>query len=208
MEEVPAVRRAAREAVRDIEPDRLRTDILARIEEASAAPGVLTLLSTDGAADADGPHELAAGVQLVYEGLRLTRRLAHEEPWAAGDGRDADVAMLVADVLVSRGFFLLARTRAADPAVDMVRTFGRDQSRRLAGEQPRHPPYALEVDALELAVLTGQAAAGRPLPDARGFARDLVEEHDGRLPPANALASDPSRSRLGTVIGGGEVRAE
>lgn len=208
MEEVPAVRRAARDAVGDIEPDRLRTDILARIEDTSAAPGVLTLLSADGDGDADGLQELAAGVQLVYEGLQLTRTLAHEEPWRTGDGREADFEMLVADVLVSRGFFLLARTKAADPAVDMVRAFGRDQSRRLAGEDPVAPPYALEVDALELAVLTGQAAAGKALPDARGFARELVEAHDGRLPPASAILADRSRNRLGAVLAAGEVRAE
>ncbi|ELY98915.1 DUF7114 family protein [Natrialba asiatica] len=134
----------------------------------------------------------AAGVQLIYEGLRLTRGLAHEDSWC-GDSAHAnqpksqsqpqpqpqsahqvqsqpenqtqsqsrlehhpqsqsqsqsdlqsqpqsrsqspsqytdDLTILAADILVARGFSLLARTDAADKAVHTVQAFGRDQTRR------------------------------------------------------------------------------
>lgn len=208
MDDAAAVRRAAKDAVRDIEPDRLRADIVSRIDDMVASPGVLTVMSANGSTDVDGLVELAAGVQLVYEGLQLTRRLAHDEPWRRGSDQEGDFAILVADVLVSRGFFLLSRTAAADRAVSMVQAFGRDQTRRLANDAPEGPAYALEVDAIELAVLTGQAVAGQPLPDARAFARELVEEHDGCLPPVGAVTSDRSRNRLGGLLTGGEVPVE
>ncbi|UHQ95994.1 hypothetical protein HYG82_21195 [Natrinema halophilum] len=37
----------------------------------------------DAGCDPDGIVTHAAGVQLIYEGLRLTRTLAHDEPWTA-----------------------------------------------------------------------------------------------------------------------------
>jgi len=86
MEEAVVVRRVAREAVADVEPVRLRENLTTHIDDGSVAPGVLTVLvgRSDGvdASDAgDGLLERAAGVQLVYDGLRLTRRLADEVPW-------------------------------------------------------------------------------------------------------------------------------
>jgi len=203
------VRRATEEAVRDIEPDRLRADIRARVEEMSATPGVLTLLSaraTPGTDPPDGIAELAAGIQLVYEGLRLTRTLAHDEPWASGNDATGDLAIVLADVLVARGFFLLARTEAAQSAVSMVQAFGRDQTYRVRGEAPPSPDFDLDIDVLELAVLTGQAAAGQPLPsDARRFATEMVADHDDRLPPVGAILSDATRTRLDDVLASEEL---
>jgi hypothetical protein len=93
MEEAAAVRGAALDAVGDVEPDRLRERIRERLEDGSMAPGVLTLLSGQAvAADApddapafstDGIAERGAGVQLIYEGLRLTRTLSQDPPWNA-----------------------------------------------------------------------------------------------------------------------------
>lgn len=209
MEEAEAVRQAARDAVRDIEPGRLQADIVERLDAMSQTPGVLTLVSAralDGD-PADGVLELAAGVQLVYEGLRLTEHLAADEPWTRGEYEEGDLAIIVADVLVSRGFFLLARTEASQSAISMVQAFGRDQSYRVRGEEPASPDFDLQIDVLKLAILTGQAAVGRPLPtDIREFTADLVSTHGGNLPPVEALRSDQLSDRLDTLLADGEVR--
>lgn len=205
MEEADSCRRATYEAVADVEPPQLHDRIELILENASMVPGVLTLESaaataTEGRAvlesghqqpatdpnaghsrvtgyDTDGIVTRAAGVQLIYEGLRLTRSLAHDEPWAdleSPAAADGDLGILAADILVARGFYLLARTDAAGKAVRTVQAFGRDQTRRdgiergetTDGDRDSHPDGVdpasidanLERDILELAVRTGAAA--------------------------------------------------
>ncbi|MDS0260042.1 hypothetical protein NDI56_11620 [Haloarcula sp. S1CR25-12] len=186
MEEVAAVRQAALASVDDIEPDRLRERITARLDDASFAPGVLTLVTATAVRgrSVDGDEDIAAGVQLIYEGLTLTRRLAHDDPWTTGDRDAADLDILIADILVSRGFYLLARTDAAEAAVDVVRAFGRDQTElRSTGDTALDD--ALEVDICELAVVAGVTAADHELtPDLRALGADLAA--DG-LPESVAL---------------------
>ncbi|MEF8775611.1 MAG: hypothetical protein V5A43_03790 [Haloarculaceae archaeon] len=199
MEEAAAVRRAARDAVEDVEPAPLREHIEHHLAEASMVPGVLTILCVRAVDErpgddrtrgslADPVAKRAAGVQLVYDGLRLTRRLATEEPWgqdptvgegATGDATatDDNVAILAADVLVARGFYLLARTEAADAAVGVVRGFGRDQTLRR-----RRPDDGLdrnlEADVLELAVVAGATlAGGQATPGLRDYAAGLANGH-------------------------------
>ena len=112
MEEAAAVRRAASEATADVVPEALRETIDDHVADGSVVPGVLTLLSARVVTgeDPDGLTEQAAGVQLIYDGLRLTRHIAQSNPWAeAGvaaewSREEADMAVLAADVLVSRGF--------------------------------------------------------------------------------------------------------
>jgi len=180
MEEVAAVRRAALASVNDIEPERLRDRITGRLEDASLAPGVLTLLTAAAARESgdvlDGDSDRAAGVQLIYEGLSLTRRLAHDEPWEGGDRDAADLDILIADILVSRGFYLLARTAAAEEAVEVVRSFGHDQTElRTTGD--RSLDATLEADIFELAVVAGTTAGDRqPTPGLRSFAASLTAE--------------------------------
>ncbi|MGB9930705.1 DUF7114 family protein [Haloarcula amylolytica] len=203
MEEVAAVRRAALAAVDDVEPDRLHGRIDARLDDASLAPGVLTLVSADATSDppidlADGVADRAAGVQLIYEGLSLTRQLAHDDPWVNGDRDTADLDILIADILVSRGFYLLARTEAADAAVSVVRSFGHDQTvRRTTDDESLDT--ALETDILELAVVAGVTAAGiRPTPTLREYATELAV--DGLPPNAELLGeevADALRARAG-----------
>ena len=99
MEEAAAVRGAALDAVGDVEPDRLRERIRERLEDGSMAPGVLTVLSARAVAtrgssdttsvDTDAVADRGAGVQLIYEGLRLTRSLSRDPPWE-GDGELVD----------------------------------------------------------------------------------------------------------------------
>lgn len=163
MDRVARCRWAAREAVADVEPPRLQAVIAETIDDASMTPAVLTVesaVAADPDADRDAVARRAAGVQLIYEGLALTRRLAGDEPWDEHRER-SDLEILAADILVARGFYVLARTDAAGKAVRTVQAFGRDQTRR---EEPGADADALDTnlerDVAELAVLAGAAAVG------------------------------------------------
>ena len=218
MEEAAAVRRAASEATADVVPEALRDTIDEYVADGSVVPGVLTLLCARSVADEepDGLARHAAGVQLIYDGLRLTRDLAQSNPWRDGRGEspdatadrggidwtaagrdEADMAILAADVLVSRGFYLLARTEAAEDAVAVVRAFGRDQTDRETadGAAADDLDRNLEADVLELAVTTGVAAAGGRPADADGLAADFAPESP-RFAPAETFFDDGRRSRL------------
>jgi hypothetical protein len=215
MEEAAAVRRAAREAVDDVEPGPLAEYIDSTLAEGSMVPGALTLLNVSAVGDGpglaggdgtltDGIATRAAGVQLIYEGLRLTRELVHEEPWTvthpSADRDEADLAILAADVLVARGFYLLARTEAAEAAVAVVQAFGRDQTvRREAGDDGLD--RNLEADVLELAVVAGSTAADRgATPQLREYAASLANGHP--FEDANTFFPDTVIERLGTLAGG------
>jgi hypothetical protein len=209
MEDVAAVRRAAQRAIEDVTPDRLRERIEDRLAEARMAPGVLTVAS---ARALDGQHpeetfeavaERAAGVQLIYEGLRLTRTLAREEPWEdAREESNGDI--LLADILVARGFYLLARTEAAAAAVGVVRTFGRDQTLRRTEADPAYD-HALEADVLELAVVAGTTAAGGRAPDRlREYATELGGDE---LPAPDRLATEDVADALSALAGEGDVQS-
>ena len=217
------MRNAAREAVGDISPARLRGIIDQRLVEGSMIPGVLTLLAArtvdadPSEGGADGPDALdrrAAGVQLIYEGLRLTRTLVHDDPWLSDPGPDAgaDVEVLAADVLVARGFAMLARTEAADRAVETVRAFGRAETDREAGRAPG--TRSLEANVFELAAVAGAGVAGRDVPlPLRQYVVGLARTRPTPLPPAAeslpetvedvmqrvAARSDPESARPGAA---------
>lgn len=168
MEEAERARAAAREAVADVEPDDLRAAMDRRLARTSVVPGVLTLLSARviaGGADDDALAGRAAGVQLIYGGLSLTRDLVESDPWLAeGDDGDrpADLDVLAADVLVARGFRLLARTDAADAAVRTVRSFGRERTDVQEGRDPS--ARTLEPAVFDLAAVAGATANGADAP--------------------------------------------
>lgn len=224
MEKADTCRRAASEAVADVEPPRLSELVGSVLERASMVPAVVTLESatavapetngtvpsleesTDDASVSVVTH--AAGVQLIYEGLRLTRTLAHDEPWVGEgtdddpDGIDADLEILAADILVARGFYLLARTDAAGKAVRTVQAFGRDQTRRetlaTGDDQParaREIDANLERDVLELAVRAGAAAVGEtPSPRLLAAADAIADEIGPSFPPAEECLPALERS--------------
>jgi len=203
MDDAVRARRAARDALADIEPERLGEAIRDRLADASMAPSVLTLVSAralDAAVDPDAVAERAAGVQLIYEGLRLTRTLTHTEPWLGDDeaARRADLDILAADVLVSRGFYLLARTETAERAVEVVRAFGRDQtSRREPEADARALDRNLEADVFALAVAAGTTAAGvAPGAELLEYAAGLASELDGDLPPHDDALPDAVADRV------------
>jgi len=203
MEHAVAVREAALEAVADIVPEGFRGDIEAFVADGTHVPGVLTLVAAEGAgADPTELTERAVGVQLIYDGLRLTRRLTVTDPWASGhDAERANVDILAADVLVSRGFFLLARTEAATDAVEVVRAFGRDQTARRDVANPAHLDRELEADVLELALVTGTTAAGVTPGETGRVARELAGAYDDGFPEPDALFDDATRERIATAAG-------
>ncbi|ELZ56616.1 MULTISPECIES: hypothetical protein [unclassified Haloferax] len=213
MDDAVRAREAAREALSDIEPEALRAALDERLDAASLTPAVLTFVSAravEPKVDLNGLASRAAGVQLIYEGLRLTRSLAHDEPWSHLDSpeadTDADLDILAADVLVSRGFYLLARTEAADHAVETVRAFGRDQTRRRSAAESERPDLdgELEVNICTLAVVAGTTAVGSAPPTALvEYAAGLADTHDGDFPPADETVSEGTVERIAALYQGG-----
>ena len=203
MEEAARARRAAREAIADITPDRLRDAIETVLAEASMTPGVLVLLAAESvdAGQQAGVEERAAGVQLIYEGLCLTRAFIEEEPWQDADGYvAADLDVLIADVLVSRGFSLLSHTPAATKAVETVQSFGREETNRREPSSPTPAPLYLEAHVFELAAIAGSTANGGE-PDAVVAARfDAVLTAIDELPL-------PEPATVAAMLGEPTVRA-
>lgn len=210
MEQAVLARRAAREAVADVEPRELRGRIDTILADASMAPGVLVVLSArsiDPNLDPTAIEDRAAGVQLIYEGLRLTRTLASEEPWASTvNHTDANIDVLAADVLVSRGFYLLAMTEAADRAVETIRAFGRDQTHRRDAEADRDAlDGTLETDVFELAGVAGTTALDAPPDQVRATIEELAAMIEGEPLPAAATLFANGRTRLPTEVADGQV---
>jgi len=215
MDEAAATRRAAFDAVGDVEPTQLRDRIEHHLDTGSMLPGVLTILSVR-AGTATGPAtnendalldpvaRRAAGVQLIYEGLRLTRTLAHDEPWNVGEKETGDLDVLVADVLVARGFYLLARTEAANKAVETVQAFGHDQTVREMTEDP-DLDQNLERDVIRLAIVAG---AGLREPGSGTAVTELATDITGEFetdgfPTADSFGTDQFLDQLVSVAGSG-----
>ena len=207
MDRVARCRRAAEEALADVEPPALAAVIAEVLEDASFTPGVLTLVSASEADPEADPEDLssrAAAVQLIYEGLGLTRTLAREEPWAdvtvdqaavhaAPDSIRADLEIVAADVLVARGFYLLADTDAAETAVETVRSFGTDQTAhdRSTGTDAIGDS-SLERDVLKLAVVAGTTAVGdTPSAACLELAGELADRSEGGFPAVDRWSSVP-----------------
>lgn len=194
MDDAVRVRDAAEDALADIDPQQLRDTLFGRLADAEMTPGVLTVRSARALVpdnEGVGVPERAAGVQLIYEGLRLTRDLSHDPPWERLDADsgeiDADMEVLAADVFVARGFYILARTEAAKDAVEVVKRFGRDQTLRRSAPDPANLDRNLEADVFELAVTAGTSAVGGVAPERlRTYAADLTADTEG-LPPVRAL---------------------
>lgn len=208
MEEAEQARVAAQDAVADIEPDGLRAVIDDHVTTSSMMPGALTILSAaavDGRVEDSAVRQRAAGVQLIYVGLRVTRELVASEPWAETDTPDPDddLDVLAADVLVARGFRILARTEAAGHAVQTVREFGREQTD--AQEGRASTSRSLEANVFELAAIAGGTATGSDAPvPLRQYVVGLADDADAPLPDASeGLPANPEEDmgRVGTSRG-------
>ncbi len=204
MDEVAQAHTAVMEAIRGISPDRLKQAMNAHLLRASMIPGVLALLSASvvsGDAEETTVSHRAAGVQLIYDGLRLTRALVHAEPWD-GDvsAVEEDLDILAADVLVARGFQLLSHTEAADKAVETVRAFGTEQTELRSGAATAR---SLEENVFELAVIAGATATGSETPlSLRQYVVGLARSHgEPPLPPAPEGLPDGIEEAM-TRVGG------
>ena len=206
MDEGVRARRAAQEAVADVTPSRLGERLDELLVDAWTPPGALTLVfacAVSSTADLDAIAERAGGVQLIYEGLRTTRRLAREEPWAdREDHAEPNLDILAADVLVSRGFYLLARTEAAEAAVRTVRHFGRDQTRLRNGDADPAVDRNLEADIFEVAAVAGTTAVGsEPSQAMCEYAVDLVATMETPPAPEPSVLPDSTAGTIADLAG-------
>lgn len=180
MDETAHARAAFRDGIGDIAPDALRTRLEGVLESASMTPGALTVLTAvalDESVDLDTAARRGAGVQMSYEGLKLTRSLIHTDPWANGDREDGDMNAIAAEVLVARGFEYLAHTGVAMDVVDAVRHFGRDQTLRETAEDGAELDRQLEADFVRIAVRAGVDVALGTIPeDVDALADDFADE--------------------------------
>lgn len=161
MDAAGRVRLAALETLAEIEPATLATELRSIVREASMVPGVVTIRTAERlGAPGESALDRAVGVQLSYEGLRLTRQLIREEErYAAANPTDSYLSLVAGEVLVSRGFGELAETAVAGQAIEIVQEFSRNQtvdyrSDVVSGTSGR----SLERDVVALAVAAGSTA--------------------------------------------------
>ncbi len=185
MDETAHARAAFREGIGDIAPAALRTRLEEVLESASMTPGALTVLTAtalDESADLETVSRRGAGVQMSYEGLRLSRELIHADPWAAGDRDEGDMDAIAAEVLVARGFEYLAHTGVALDVVEAVRHFGRDQTLRETATEPNDLDRGLEADFVRIAVRAGADVALGSVPDRIDTLAEELAEEFGTVP--------------------------
>jgi hypothetical protein len=202
MDEASNVRATALELTSNIERTPLGERIDTLLQDASMTPGALTVLTArtlGGDEFVDAAATRGVGVQLSYEGLRLARALVHDDAiWEAEDRTDGYIELLVSEVLVSRGFYHLARTEASDTAIQTVRRFARNQTRRqVPNFDPADLEGTLESDILRLAVEAGATLVyPDPPAEAMAYADRLAEELDTTPLPDAEVALAGAREEL------------
>lgn len=193
-------------AISDVVPAPLRTRVDDHLQESDLTAGRLTRLAAEAVDREADPEELdrrVVGVQLIYEGLKITRTLVRAPPWADEPAVEADLNVLVADVLVARGFSLLAQTEATDEAVETIRRFARDETNRGASrpDSAVHD-HALEADIFELSIVAGVTATGVGRPNGtRAFATTLAASLDADAVDEDRGFPESVDDRLATFLG-------
>ncbi|CAI50007.1 uncharacterized protein NP_3832A [Natronomonas pharaonis DSM 2160] len=198
MDETAHARAAFREGLADITPGALRDHLEEVLEDASLTPGALTVATAtalDGAVDRDLAARRGAGVQMSYEGLRLSRSLIRTTPWEHGDRESGDLDVIAAEVLVARGFEYLAHTGVALDVVEAVQQFGRTQTLREAPDCEAVPATRLEADFVRIAVEAGADVALESTPqEVTALAEALAEEFSADpLPTPDVVLADADR---------------
>jgi hypothetical protein len=211
MDEIAHARAAFREGIDDIAPEDLRTRLEGVLESASMTPGALTVLAAmtlDESAEIDRVANRGAGVQMSYEGLRLSRELIHVDPWSDDNREEANLDAVAAEVLVARGFEYLAHTGVAMDVVAAVRHFGRDQTCRETATDPASLDKRLETDFIQIAVEAGVDVALETIPEtAVAIAEELSEElGTDPLPRADAALAGVDE-RIATAIASPDTTA-
>lgn len=199
-------RDAALMALAEIEPDTLRTELQEIITDASMVPAVVAVRTAERLTGREGEQiaiDRGVGVQLSYEGLRLTRELIREEEQYDASGVTASYLSLVgAEVLVSRGFEALAETPVAHQAIEIVQRFARNQTldyreNAEAGTAGR----SLEWEAISLAVAAGASTAVEPVPAfLTEFGENLAAELDSEPFPHASGVDMRIRSGLEAAV--------
>ena len=213
MTEEGAVSDALWDSLADIGPPTFRSHLEGVLEDQSLTPGVLTVKTAralDGSTDLEASAMRGAGVQLSYEGLRLTRAVVDERGALDTAVEEAQeeyyLDLLAAEVLVSRGFYHLATTGVSDQAVEIVRRFGRNQTHELDGQSPTEA--SLEEDVIKLAVNAGADMSTTPVSSAvTSFGERLATELEREpLPdPDDALAGIEGRITTAATASGVEA---
>tara|TARA_B100001013_G_C24575555_1_gene428428 strand:- start:428 stop:1072 length:645 start_codon:yes stop_codon:yes gene_type:complete len=170
MDAVSRVRVASCRAVEDVEPIRLREIIINQIEGESSTFGLATIVVSEEVGRTNEKPAIvdnkAAGVQLIYEGLRLTQDLVRGNRWKYNEQKlNTDMDLLAADVMVAKGFHLLSRTKAAHKAVETIRTFGITETKWSDKDDTASVQHmSLERDIFELAIIAGFVSPDLEIP--------------------------------------------
>jgi hypothetical protein len=204
MDETAHARAAFSEGIDDIVPEALQGRLEGVLESASMTPGALTVVTATAlgeSVDLDTASRRGAGVQMSYEGLRLSRDLIHTDPWSNDDRREGDMNAIAAEVLVARGFEYLAHTGVAMDVVDAVRHFGRDQTLRETGGTPAELDRRLEADFVRIAVRAGADVALGTIPEPVDTVADELAEELGTDPlPGTETALCGVAERISTAV--------
>lgn len=211
MDETAHARAAFRDGIGDIAPDSLRTRLEGVLESASMTPGALTVLTAatlEESVDLDTAARRGAGVQMSYEGLRLSRELIRTDPWSNGDPDEGDMNAIAAEVLVARGFEYLAHTGVAMDVVDAVRHFGRDQTLRETTDDGAELDRRLEADFIRIAVEAGADVALGSIPEGIAILADDLAEELGTDPlPDSETALVGVEDRITTAVASPDTTA-
>lgn len=193
-------------AVSDVVPTPFHNRVDRQLQCSAMIAGQLTRLAAralDGDVHPEDLDRRVVAVQLIYEGLKLTRTLARVPPWEDDHASDGDIDVLVADVLVARGFALLARTEAAPEAVETIRGLARDETNRtLERSDSDVTDRALEADVFELSIVAGVTATGADRPTGTSeFATALAESMDDEPTGGDARLSQAVIEGLEEFVG-------
>lgn len=181
------------ESLGDVEPRPFRDRLYSKISGISLTPGVLTMKTAhtiDPSLDSAATAHRGAGVQLSFEGLRLTRSIIQEQPWdELDDPEPYYLDLLAANVLVSRGFYHLTGTGVAEQSIEIIQRFARNQT-YVQQSTPELLEAPLEIDIIKLAVNAGADMAMQSIPTAVSSYGDTLAhelEQDPLPQPEDAL---------------------
>ena len=160
-----------RAVVADIAPAALRTRILHHLKDDAVSTGPVVrqaAVMAGGAVSTDELDRRVVGVQLIADGLSLLQGLSRDPPWDHGRKSGADLDLLAAEVMVAKGFSMLADTAAAQQAVTTIHNLAMHESVLAEPDaRVRSVPNTLAADLIELGVTAGITASDSP-PSAPG----------------------------------------
>ncbi len=196
------VRETLEQSLADIEPPAFQSRLQTHLADISLTPAVLTVRTAQAlepSVDEGACALRGSGVQLTYEGLRLTRSILRDQRW--GGERDSYyLDLLAAAVLVSRGYYYLADTGVSREAVEAARRFGRYQTYDQNGDLT-DSEYSLEADFVALAVNTGADLALQTVPPTiTAYGESLARDIDTEPLADHEAALDGVEERITTLV--------